>query len=104
MQKFILKPRRTVAVKAVNDNRHDQFMWDFMHTWLDFWLDQQNIRREDWPYNRSIHYMYELKNRPWVDDSIRSTDVVRWMHEEAKALGLNVRFLNTDDVDTVFGR
>lgn len=88
----------TMKHAASNDNKHDHLEWNFMHDLLGFWLDCQNIPFKKWPYNRSIHYMYELMNRPWLDREIRKSDIMVWLRKEARLLGYSPRFLNDADL------
>lgn len=90
--------RKTIKSKAVNDNRHDQYHWDFIHTFLNFWLDRQRIPVNLWNYNRSIHYVYELFNRPWLPEPIRRYELIRWLEHEAVLNGFSIRELTSADL------
>lgn len=90
MQQRFIKPAKAGRPKAVNDNCHNQFMWDFLHTYLDLWFEVNNAPRTPQLYNRFLHYTYELKNRPWIQDEICTLDVIKWLRAEAIDLGITV--------------
>jgi hypothetical protein len=87
-----------IRPKTANDNRHSQFDWSFMHKYLDFWLDRQSIPAKSWNYNRSIHYMYELFNRPWLPSEIRTAELIHWLRREATLNGFKARALTDEDL------
>jgi hypothetical protein len=89
---------KVIKPYAANDNRHDQYHWNFLHTWLDFWLDRQRIPLDKWNYNRAIHYTYELFNRPWLPERFRTQQLTHWLEEEALANGFSARPLTNTDL------
>jgi len=94
----VMVNKKYIKPKVANDNRHDQFMWELLHTWLDFWLRSQHIAPDQWPYNRAIHYTYELQNRPWLDSGECTTDALTWLHLEARSMGFTTRLLTSEDL------
>ncbi|MCF0049574.1 hypothetical protein LXM25_05885 [Dyadobacter sp. LJ53] len=84
----ITKLSKIGRIKPCNDNRHDQFVWEFLHTWLDLWFTKNDIPQTSENFNRALHYNYELTNRPWVSEDQISTDVMNWLEAEAKRLGI----------------
>lgn len=90
--------QKAIKPKSANDNRHDQYHWDFLHTFVDFWLDRQNIPRDKWSYNRSIHYTYEIFNCPWMPERVRTNQLTYWLENEAFTRGLKFRRLTCADL------
>ena len=90
--------QKTIKPKAANDNRHDQWHWDFLHTYVHFWVSRQNIPAERWHFNRAIHYAYELFNRPWLPEKSRIHDLIDWLRREARSNGFSVRYLTESDL------
>ncbi len=76
--------------QAVNDNRHDQFMWELLFKWLDIWFDKNRIPRESLNYNRALHYMYELKNRPWMSKEQTTREALLWLEDETVNQGFPI--------------
>lgn len=69
-----------------------------MYTFVNYWLDRQKIPLDQWNFNRSIHYTYELYNRPWLPESARTRDIYSWLKNEAVSKGFPPRNLTSADM------
>lgn len=77
---------KSTKPKAANDNKHDPFYWELLHTYVDRFLTDEKIPVDKWHYNRSIHYTYELFNRPWLPKNKRIDDLINWLRAEQRHL------------------
>lgn len=78
--------------KPINDNRHDQILWDTNWQYLELWFKQKNVPHDGVSFNfkRSLHYMYEFMNRPWVPIDNRREDALFWFLGEAQKHGHSI--------------
>ena len=97
---FLMAYKKKPRPKAANDNQHDQIIWNVLYDFVDHWLRKYNIPRDQWNFNRSIHYTYERHNRPWLDKDTRYEDMIKWLFWETQALGFSTAIHHSEKVST----
>ena len=75
-----MKNLKFPKANAANDNRHDPFLWELVYTYLDRWFDKNHLPAKN--FNQALHYAYEIKNRPWLDDEITTDDLANWLWDQ----------------------
>ncbi|WP_028666515.1 hypothetical protein [Runella zeae] len=75
---------KKIKPKAANDNRHNKIAWIAIHQYLDLWFEKNNVPKTGSRYNRALHYMYEMRNRPWLHENDCHRDAFKWLDCQAK--------------------